>query len=307
VLHLTGNGLSGELIRSLPANSQIVDLSLSHNQLSGTIPLDILNIASLDLSFNQLSGKYADSTQYQSDSSINLEVNRLSGQLPVSELERVSSGSLSVLHGNLFACNSIPQNDEYSYDYVCGSRNLNDSLFVFVSACGVTVVLVMLACWGHLASGKKLYQHRLVAALYSRCVLLWSYVRYLKHWDTHHVNHNNTYAPVMRKIALLSETFVGVMQNAVQLFVVVLMGSLALYLVKVLDSDAYATHSETYAWFWTLAYMRGVVPACMLLMLWAAAISACFYRIVVHPKLAAGAILGWPQALFWDSRRRTTY
>ena len=49
VLHLTGNGLSGELIRSLPANSQIVDLSLSHNQLSGTIPLDILNIASLVL------------------------------------------------------------------------------------------------------------------------------------------------------------------------------------------------------------------------------------------------------------------
>ena len=44
VLHLTGNGLTGELVRWLPVSSQIADLSLSHNQLIGTIPADILNI-----------------------------------------------------------------------------------------------------------------------------------------------------------------------------------------------------------------------------------------------------------------------
>ena len=54
VLHLTGNGLTGELAQFLPVHSQIADLSLSHNQLSGSIPLDVLNIAGLDLSFNQL-------------------------------------------------------------------------------------------------------------------------------------------------------------------------------------------------------------------------------------------------------------
>ena len=37
--------------------------------------------------------------------------------------------ALSILQGNLFSCNSIPQNDEFSRDYVCGSQNLNDSLF----------------------------------------------------------------------------------------------------------------------------------------------------------------------------------
>ena len=65
-----------------------------------------------------------------------------------------------------------------------------------------------------------------------------------------------------------------------------MVGSAVLYFVKVLDSsDAYVTHSETYAWFWTLAYMRGVVPASLLVVLWTGAISACFYRIVVvvHP------------------------
>ena len=101
--------------------------------------------------------------------------------------------------------------------------------------------------------------------------------------DTAGLN-NILYSRAVRKIAMLSGTFVEVMKNAVQLLVVVLMGSVAVYLVKALDSgDAYATHSETYAWFWTVAYMRGVVPAGLLLMLWAAAISVCYYRIVMHP------------------------
>ena len=186
VLHLTGNGLTGEIARSLPLHSQIADLSLSHNQLSGSIPLDILNIASLDLSYNQLSGEYdASWIEVTPHSNISLEINRLSGQLPVAGLERVSNGSLSVLHGNLFGCNSIPENDAYSRDYVYGSRNLNYSLFVLLSACGVAVVLTAAVCWAHLVHAKQ-HQHWLVSAVHSRCVLLWTYLTFLKHWQTHH-------------------------------------------------------------------------------------------------------------------------
>jgi hypothetical protein len=259
VLHLTGNGLTGDLVRSLPASSQIADVSLSHNQLSGTIPLDILNVANLDLSYNQLAGEYTDRTQYMPDSNITLEINRLSGQLPVSGLELVSNdGSLSVLRGNLFSCNSIPENDEYSRDYVCGSRNLNGALFVCVSAFGMVVMVV--ACWALLASCVK--QSPVVAALRSRGVLLWSYMTYVKNLDFHGLN--SIYSPAVRKIALLSGSFMQVVQSALQLLGVVVVGSVALYFVKVLDSsDAYVTHSETYAWFWTLAYTHGVVPARM--------------------------------------------
>jgi hypothetical protein len=104
----------------------------------------------------------------------------------------------------------------------------------------------------------------------------------MKNLDSRGVN--CLYGPTVRKIAMLSGTIVKVMRYAVQLLVVVLAGSLLLYLIKALDSSGvYATHSHTYAWFWTLAYMRGVVPAGMLVVLWAGAISACFYRIVVHP------------------------
>ena len=282
VLHLTGNGLTGELVRSLPVNSRIVDLSLSHNQLSGTIPLDILNIATLDMSYNQLTGEYQNRTRYTTDTKINLQINRLSGQLPVSELKTVRNGSLTILQGNLFSCKTIPGNDAYSEDYVCGSRNFNYSLFVFVSAFGMAMLVVLLACWARLAGGKQ-YQHRLVVALYSRCVLLWTYLTYLTNLDMRDVN--SMYAPAVRKIVLLSGTFVDVTQNTVWLLVITLVTSLALYLLKTLDSsEEYSTHSKTYAWFWTLAYMRGVVPAGMLLMLWICAISACFYRIVVNPR-----------------------
>jgi hypothetical protein len=225
VLHLAGNGLSGELVQSLPASSQITDLSLSHNQLSGTIPRDILNIASLDLSYNQFGGEYQDRTLYSPDSSISLEINRLSGQLPVSGLELVSSGSLSILRGNMFSCNSVPENDEYSRDYVCGSRNLNDSLLVFVSVFNIAVLVVLLAALARFVSGK---QHRLAVALQSKGVLLWTYMTYIKNLDTTGPN----YSPAVRKIVMLSATFVEIMRYAMQLLVVILVGSMTLYLSR---------------------------------------------------------------------------
>lgn len=279
VLHLTGNGLSGELVQFLPTNSQIADLSLSHNQLVGTIPLDILNIDTLDLSYNQFGGEYQDRTKYKPDSNISLRVNRLSGQLPVSELERVSNGSLSILEGNMFSCNSIPNNDDFSREYVCGSQEFNDSLFLFVIILGIAVLLVVIAMSTRLISVTK---HHLTETLRSKMVLLWTYMTYLKELDTRGLD--NKYSPAVRKIATMSASFVEIMEHAVKLLVLILVGSTALYVVKALDTnEAYATHSHTHAWFWTLAYMRGVFPAAMLLLLWTGAISVCFYRIVVYP------------------------
>jgi hypothetical protein len=284
VLHLTGNGLSGELGQSLlPVSSQISDLSLSHNKLSGTIPLDILNVANLDLSYNQFSGEYQDRTQYSSDSNISLEINRLSGKLPASELERVSNGSLSILRGNIFSCNSVPENDDFSRDYVCGSRNLNDSLLVFVPVFSIAVLLVLFGTSARFVGAKQ--QHRLLADLRSKGVLLWTYMDYIKNLDARGLNS----CSAVRQIAKLSGAFVEIMQCAVKLVVLILAGSMALYLVKELDSEnTYSTHSHTYAWFWTVAYMRGVVPAGMLLMLWLGAISACFYLVIIIPRRRTG-------------------
>lgn len=293
VLHLTGNGLSGELVQVLPANSQVVDVSLSHNELTGTVPVDIFNIANVDLSYNQFGGEYPGTAVYRPESNINLEINRLSGQLPVSELERVSNGSLSILRGNLFSCNSVPENDDFSRDYVCGSRNLNDSLLVFASVFGGAVLLMLLVVASVRFVSVKL-QHRLVAAFHSRGVLLWAYLTYLKNLDPHSLK----YSPAVRKVAMLSSSFVDIMQYTMKLLAGILAGSVVLIMVKVLDTyDVYATHSHTFAWFWTLAYMRGEVPAGLLLMLWVGAISVCFYIIIVYPIWSCGRIETPPKAV----------
>jgi len=184
----------------------------------------------------------------------------------------------------MFSCNTIPDNDDYSRDYVCGSRNLNDSLVVFVTIFAIiAVLLVLFVTVSRFITGKH---YRFTAALRSKGDLVWTYLTYLRSLDTRGLK----YSPAVRKIGMLSDTFVLVMQNAVQLLVVILAGSMVLYLVKALDSsDAYATHSHTYAWFWTLAYMRGVVPAGLLLMLWTGAISACFGCIVLFPRRSGGS------------------
>jgi hypothetical protein len=288
VLHLTGNGLTGELIPFLPTISQLSDLSLSHNQLGSTIPVDILRIANLDLSYNQFDGEYEYRSQSVLKTILNLEINRLSGHLPMTGLGNVLNGSMNVLRGNLFSCNSIPVSDELSDDYVCGSRNFNVALYMFVSAvCMVVLIMILASCAGCSVSHQTSWP-RLMSILQGRCAMLIRYVSYMYTGDLYLETQNKELCSTLRKIAVLCRSFVGVTRYALQLMVVVLVGSTALYLTKGLDfEDDYTTHSHTYAWFWTLAYTRGVVPAGLLLLLWTMAISACFCRTVVYPSNAA--------------------
>jgi hypothetical protein len=272
VVHLVGNGFSGELIPKLPEFSQLFDISLSHNRLSGKIPLDFLKVAKLDLSFNQFEGEYAYRSQEILDTDINLEINRLSGQLPVSGLQRLSNSSLRVLRGNMFSCNTIPDTDEYSHDYVCGSLHLNYSLFSFMMALSVVLAMLLMAL-SMSCQGKG-------STVYEMGTRLWTAATFLLKVDVCYWPH--TVSNAIYKIMMLSGTFLEIMKCAVNLLIVVLVGSSSLYIVKLLDTSGdFATHSHTYSWFWTLAYMRGVVPAGLLILVWVGAISACFYRVVV--------------------------
>ena len=63
--------------------------------------------------------------------SLELQVNRLSGKFPPdSDIKSIES--LSVLRGNLFDCENIPPEDEYSDQYTCGSEDLDISLYIFL-------------------------------------------------------------------------------------------------------------------------------------------------------------------------------
>ena len=282
VLHLSGNGLSGELVDHLPINSQIKDVSLSHNRLSGTISGDILNIENLDLSYNRFEGEYPSHPNHVHDANISLEINRLSGHLPVSVLESILSGSLNILRGNLFSCLSVPGNDIYSKDYICGSRNLNEALTVFAIIIGVCVGLVIVGLICAQDSGSKV-EVSVLRCIRSRCSVISSHLLYVKSLNA--TSNIIKKSPLMRDISRICESFGDVRKYAVQLLVVMITCVSPLFILRLLDSEGtFSTHSNTYAWLWTLAYMRGLVPASLLLMAWAVSITVCFYYVIWQVK-----------------------
>jgi hypothetical protein len=97
----------------------------AHNKLSGTIPFSLQSsdFIELDLSYNKLTGEYnhedhyhdEDEEEISSKTTMNLQVNRLSG--PLSE---TAYSVLRILDGNLFGCEYIPNEDENSDTYACG-------------------------------------------------------------------------------------------------------------------------------------------------------------------------------------------
>ena len=177
VLHLTGNGFAGEIISTLPDDSRITDLSLSHNQLSGTLPLHIQAVERVDCSYNQFSGKYNDNSELWINNFLDLRINRLSGRLPVCKLENVSD--LNILRGNIFSCDSIPENDEYVNDYICGSEDLNESLYVFGPALTVICCLFFVACLAVVAARKSVTLKGILlpACIHGHCTRFNVYMR----------------------------------------------------------------------------------------------------------------------------------
>jgi hypothetical protein len=276
-LHLTGNGLTGGVISQLPNNSRIEDLSLAHNKFSGNIPLHVQQVQRVDLSYNQFSGKYDGglSVEPWMNRFLDLEINRLSGQLPASRLENVSN--LNVLRGNMFSCDTIPDNDQYVNDYTCGSEDLNESLYVFGSALFVTSCVALVACLAVVLFASK--PTLLPVLVREPCGLLFSYMTCVGELKS-------TDIISLQPIVVLCEKFMQIKWLFVQLFFVMLAIGAPVYIARSSDVDGdISTHTNTYFWFWTLAYLRGVVPSSLMLVSWIVAITVCFHRIVLAPLL----------------------
>eukprot|EP01031_Cornospumella_fuschlensis_P024715 gene24715-29865_t len=144
-LQLAGNEFTGSLPPNMTVNQQMVDLTLSHNSLTGSIPLPLQKkfFPNLDLSFNRFSGTLSDDFVGLLDgNTISLRVNRLSGSIPAAFK---SKRHINVLEGNMFDCDAtrstLPTNDPSRDIYVCGSEELNYSVYAW---CGVSGFLVLL-------------------------------------------------------------------------------------------------------------------------------------------------------------------
>jgi hypothetical protein len=142
--------------------SAFVELELSYNAMTGTIPVSIQHhqhFDSLDLSHNRIQGTLVDDFAIAaSQSTLSLAMNRLSGPLPQSIIKVESTSrnltTLDVLAGNIFDCQleDIPTRDVSSKSYSCGSYEWNISSYVYLG------FLCCLACF--LAIGFYFWYHR---------------------------------------------------------------------------------------------------------------------------------------------------
>ena len=157
-LFLSGNELTGSLPDgSSNANSSemagsLLYLDLSHNRLTGTIPMRFQERvwSQLDLSFNLLGGTLS-SSMYSfgvRGSSLKLDRNRLSGSVPSSLLD---AESINILDGNLFSCNfdssALPEHDPSVDSYSCGSDTTNAAIYLWLGLMFVLCVLSGLGLW----------------------------------------------------------------------------------------------------------------------------------------------------------------
>jgi hypothetical protein len=266
-------------------------LTLSHNHLSGEIPLWLQekSMLHLDLSHNKLTGdldgfKHQEafngssiSRQFSKESShrtLILRVNRLSGDLPSSFGE---NSDLDILSGNLFGCDHLPKNDENSDSLSCGSEQYDQSLSLMGGVLGVTLCLVaMYRFLSMLISSFKVHdpktkndslfldgccvRHQMSAPLQSNSRQSQAQI------DSAPPNPLQT---IFRFESLLFHLMwlVCVLTAGCLLF------SLPVYVLKQLDQDSasegeetqYITHTHMYNWLWTMAFVSGTTPAMVLM------------------------------------------
>lgn len=154
-LHLSGNGIVGRLPNDITISHTLQDLTLAHNQMTGTIPRQVQarKWKNLDLSFNKFYGSLdSNISEVDSGSSLYLQVNRLSGPIPKSILP---ADNVSLLDGNLFQCNiyghreDVPVNDEHVDTYNC-ANSFEQLSYVWsapIGVCGLCALVLLMSVY----------------------------------------------------------------------------------------------------------------------------------------------------------------
>jgi len=253
VLSLSGNGIRSPLVE-LPADSSLLNVSLSYNRIFGSIPVSMKQyngFAKLDLAYNQLSGTLEGVTWYQNgsesqkleqnDTILRLKSNRISGAIPSSF---DSASHISVLNGNLFQCvdkSTLPQNDTDISNYICGSDLSDLSLFGFTATVMARIALCVVCMYGlrNWSSGAR--------ASVEMWELLWSGTHGEVGSDSRDLEHLDS---MLRRLRWFLTCLLGC----------ILLVLLPLFLGLKATSD-YSSHTYQYGWRPSLGFMQHQVPA----------------------------------------------
>jgi len=285
--------------------SNLVDLTLSHNYLSGEIPswlLEKQNMNVLDLSHNKLTGDLDrmrmrmrdDENMTNHQRTLKLTVNRLSGGSPPSLNDY---WSLDILSGNVFGCENIPSNDENSQYYVCGSSEYNRSMLVFV---GVVVLLLLwmmtlyflnliivptplLQPSSHNSDSSFSFSFSsfffsMGSCLRRCCEKNVSFFNRMMKYHRFYLYNNVcsstglSLPPIstistrtMSNFNHFGESLVATQKLFIITTIIIILSSIPLYVVKNVENKSFVTHYHQYQWYFTISYFSGSIPGVMLL------------------------------------------
>jgi hypothetical protein len=260
---------------------------LAHNKITGTIPNSIQErpFLQLDLSYNKLTGTYDNwNGLSDEDSSLVLEVNRLSGRFPSFSSTNSSGsssatsifGELNALRGNLFSCHYIPDEDVYSEDFSCGSENLEFSLYSFVVSLAFTALCVTIL---FVVVREEIIQSPFASNLVH---LFNNRQLYISHLET--LAKDSSLFEKVRRICFFSQELGVVSKIFLVLLCVNAITCLPIYGVKFSEYGAndidYSTHKFQYQWVMSIAYIRGNVPAVLVMFMWTCVISVVVLFVV---------------------------
>ena len=133
-LHLVGNGLTGTISDIIVGKSNLKYLNLANNRLTGLLPYSLQSsgqFVEIDLSNNKVYGGIEQLITGNNMTTIALQVNRLSGNIPKS---LATVPYQAILEGNLFGCKKITEisTDISATSYFCASELYATSLITWL-------------------------------------------------------------------------------------------------------------------------------------------------------------------------------
>jgi Leucine-rich repeat (LRR) protein len=287
-LSLTGNGFSGSF-GALPSDSALVSLRISHNILTGGIGESFLQhpFEVLDASYNRLSRTISSfSAGRNISSTLRLEANRISGELPES-VDNPAVDELVVVRGNSFACSADPDmasGDPDKNSTFCGSENLDAALYFTLVVLLIVLFLFVICYWG-------VWKADFISSLWRRLL---------------GAIHLQSRLDAVQSGPLLLQRFVTLggmlFRSCTWCAALVCVVCVPLFgFLKLGDGEGqYETHTYQYSYFMSAAMLSGGLPAALLLTVWLLVVLVLYWLIdygaadVVYPSIQPKAY-DWKQ------------
>lgn len=206
--------------------------------------------------------------------------NRFSGDLPT-DFRRADT--VDILVGNMFACDSLPEDDRHYEFYSCGSSSLNSAMITW----GVLIRVVLIA----VVSVNMCYAYRSHRARHKiQDGFLTSYILFLNKqlrdiWKYVEITSpSKSLQSVMPQLSMFIMLLYEIRRIAIfaTCFAVLIIGSIVLVLkIHGLNhwDHVYPTYVNQYSWKWSASYLGGLSTAIVFAVVWCIAI--CVYVFVV--------------------------